>query len=73
MALTNTVMQVPGGEFVKNAKIYRVGKEYWAVVGDVWGYPIPETKDITGYAIGEKVRWHKKLATVVAIKMQLRF
>lgn len=38
-AIDNVVKKVPGGEFLKNVKIYVVNTKYYAVEGDVWGYP----------------------------------
>lgn len=36
-AINRTVRNVPGGEFVMNARIYIVKDKYFAVEGDVWG------------------------------------
>lgn len=36
-AIDQTVKQTPGGEYLKNAKIYKVDGLYFAVEGDVWG------------------------------------
>lgn len=38
-AIDNVVKKVPGGEFLKNVKIYVINSKYFAVEGDVWGYP----------------------------------
>lgn len=51
-AINNAVTNIPGGEFLKNAKIYTDGKEF-AVNGDVWG--LPESANIEGFRIGDKV------------------
>lgn len=51
-AINNLVQNVPGGEFLKNAKLYTDGKE-WSVIGDVWG--ITESANIEGFRIGDKV------------------
>jgi hypothetical protein len=51
-AVNNLVLDVPGGEFVKNVKIYTDGKK-WAVIGDVWG--LPEQANVEGYRIGDSV------------------
>ncbi len=40
-AIDQVVKAVPGGEFLKNVKIYVVNKKYYAVEGDVWGYSQP--------------------------------
>jgi len=43
-ALDNAVKKVPGGEFMKNTKIYvKVNGKKIKVEGDVWGIPVPAT------------------------------
>ena len=78
-AVDKTVKEVPGGEFIMNAKLYlvkhkrMVGSDYYfAVEGDVWGYPVTEG-NYQGYKIGDKVMWRGTLGkymhgTIVAIK-----
>lgn len=44
-AIDNVVKAVPGGEYLMNAKLYRVGK-FYAAEGDVWG--IAGQTDING-------------------------
>lgn len=39
-AIDNVVKSTPGGEFLKNVKIYVVDSKYYAIEGDVWGYPL---------------------------------
>jgi len=51
-AINNVVINVPGGEFLKNAKLYTDGKD-WAVVGDVWG--VKESANVEGFQIGDRV------------------
>jgi len=51
-AINNAVVNVPGGEFMKNVKLYTDGKA-WAVVGDVWG--VPESANVEGFRIGDMV------------------
>ena len=51
-AINNVVINVPGGEFLKNAKLYTDGKA-WAIVGDVWG--VIESANVEGFRIGDKV------------------
>jgi len=51
-AINNVVMNVPGGEFLKNAKLYTDGKE-WGILGDVWG--LTESANIEGFKIGDSV------------------
>lgn len=43
-AIDNVVRSVPGGEFLKNVKIYHIDGKYYAVEGDIWGFPIEENK-----------------------------
>lgn len=51
-AVNDAVTGVPGGEFLKNAKLYTDGKK-WAVVGDVWG--LTESANVEGFKIGDVV------------------
>lgn len=51
-AINNVVINVPGGEFLKNAKLYTDGNN-WAVIGDVWG--VPESANVEGFKIGDQV------------------
>ncbi|MGE5449335.1 MAG: hypothetical protein ACM3PR_13315, partial [Bacteroidales bacterium] len=51
-AINNVVSDVPGGEFLKNAKLYTDGKD-WAVLGDVWG--VIESANVEGFRIGDRV------------------
>ena len=51
-AINNAVSNVPGGEFLKNVKIYSDGK-YFAVLGDVWGQP--QFANVEGFRIGDQV------------------
>jgi hypothetical protein len=54
-AIDYTVRKVQGGEFLMNAKIYRVNGRYIAVEGDVWG--IKSNIGYRGFKIGDKVTW----------------
>jgi hypothetical protein len=56
-AIDNVVKATPGGEFLKNVKIYRTGKDYLAVEGDVWG--ITTNANFQGFMVGDKVKWNK--------------
>jgi hypothetical protein len=56
-AVDQTVKSTPGGEFLKNVKIYRTNKNLFAVEGDVWG--IPANANFQGFAVGDKVKWTK--------------
>lgn len=51
-AIQNAVADVPGGEFMKNVKLYSDGSNY-SVIGDVWG--ISENADIEGFKVGDVV------------------
>jgi len=51
-AINNIVVNSPGGEFLKNAKLYTNGKD-WAAIGDVWG--VKESANVEGYRIGDQV------------------
>ena len=53
-AISQTVRDVPGGEFLKNAKVYYVDGKYIAVEGDVWGLGQGEFK---GFHVGDRVQW----------------
>ncbi len=58
-AINQTVKTIPGGEFLKNAKIYIVvqGKVfYYACVGDVWGVA-GIAASYNGLKAGDKVTW----------------
>ncbi len=39
-AIDKVVKVQPGGEFLKNVKLYLVKGKYFAVEGDVWGRPL---------------------------------
>jgi hypothetical protein len=56
-AVDQVVKSTPGGEFLKNVKIYRTNKNLFAVEGDVWG--IPANANFQGFAVGDKVKWTK--------------
>ena len=54
-AIDNVVKQTPGGEFVKNVKVYIVNKKYFAVEGDIWG--LQSGQNMRGYTLGSKVQY----------------
>jgi len=54
-AIDKVVRATPGGEFLKNVKVYRVGSEYYAVEGDVWG--LVENRKMRGFRPGHAVQW----------------
>lgn len=74
-AVNNTVREIPGGEFLMNAKVYIVdhgkGRYNFAVEGDVWGYPT-EKGDYNGFKLGDYVMWNNGFGyakgKIVAIK-----
>ena len=56
-AIDQVVKSTPGGEFLKNVKVYLTGNKYLAVEGDVWG--ITGNINFRGFKIGDKVKWTK--------------
>jgi hypothetical protein len=57
-ATNETVKNTPGGEFLKNVKLYLVAKGselFYAVEGDVWG--VSGTENFRGFRVGDKVQW----------------
>jgi hypothetical protein len=56
-AINQTVKSTPGGEFLKNVKVYVVKMKYYAVEGDVWG--ISGQITYRGFKQGDKVTWKK--------------
>lgn len=56
-AIDQTVRSVPGGEFLKNVKVYIVNSQYFAVEGDVWGTAEKEKIAFRGFKVGDKVTW----------------
>jgi len=54
-AVNNVVKQTPGGEFIKNVKVYMVNGKYFAVEGDIWG--LQENVNFRGFKIGDKVNY----------------
>ena len=53
-AITDVVRNVPGGEFLMNAKLYVIDGKYFAVEGDVWG---TDHEEIKGFQVGDLVQW----------------
>lgn len=51
-SINNVVINSPGGEFLKNAKLYTDGKN-WAIIGDVWG--VSKSANVEGFRIGDMV------------------
>lgn len=56
-AIEQVVKSTPGGEFLKNVKLYTTSKKYYAVEGDIWG--IATNANFRGYSVGDKVKWTK--------------
>lgn len=60
-AINAVVKQTPGGEFLKNVKVYQIRKfgskkkQYYAVEGDVWG--IAGNQNMRGFILGMKVQY----------------
>jgi hypothetical protein len=67
-AIDVTVKNTPGGEFLKNVKMYQVirdQKYYYAVEGDVWG--LPENANYRGFKVGDRVQWSTMLSKKTGI------
>ena len=56
-AIDQVVKSTPGGEYLKNVKVYLTGNKYLAVEGDVWG--IAGNVNFRGFKVGDKVKWTK--------------
>jgi len=56
-AIDKVVKSTPGGEYLRNVKVYLTSKKYLAVEGDVWG--IPTNANFQGFSVGDKVKWTK--------------
>jgi hypothetical protein len=69
-AIDQVVKSTPGGEFLKNVKIYLKDNKYLIVEGDVWG--IATNANFRGYSVGDKVKWTKLfkdyIGTIVDLK-----
>jgi hypothetical protein len=59
-AIDQTVKQTPGGEYLKNAKIYKIDDLYFAVEGDVWGLKNSE-QSIRGLKAGDYVIYERRI------------
>ena len=57
-AINKIVKDVPGGEYLMNVKIYRVGDSRFAVEGDVWGLSTNQSR--YGFTIGDSVVWRSR-------------
>jgi len=56
-AIDQVVKSTPGGEYLKNVKVYLTDNKYLAVEGDVWG--IVGNVNFRGFKVGDKVKWTK--------------
>jgi hypothetical protein len=65
-AVNNLVKQTPGGEFVKNAKVYLVKRKYYAVEGDIWG--IAQNINFRGFKVGDIVQYKGNKYTITELK-----
>lgn len=65
-AINNVVKQTPGGEFIKNVKVYVVNSKYYAVEGDIWG--TQENINFRGFKIADKVQYKGNLYVITELK-----
>lgn len=69
-AIDQVVKSTPGGEFLKNVKLYLVDSKYLAVEGDVWG--IASNANFRGFSVGDKVKWTKLLKAYIGVIVDLK-
>jgi hypothetical protein len=69
-AIDEVVKSTPGGEFLKNVKIYLKDNKYLVVEGDVWGIAV--NANYRGYAVGDKVKWTKLFKDYTGIIVDLK-
>jgi hypothetical protein len=70
-AINHVVKATPGGEFLKNVKIYLVNGKYIAVEGDVWG--IGDVKEsFRGFSLNDHVFYKKGGKTIKGIIVALK-
>jgi hypothetical protein len=69
-AIEQVVKATPGGEFLKNVKLYTTSKKYFAVEGDVWG--IATNANFRGFAVGDKIKWTKLFKDYTGIIVDLK-
>lgn len=69
-AIDQVVKATPGGEFLKNVKIYKVSTSYLAVEGDVWG--ITNNINFKGFTVGDKVKWTKLFKDYTGVIVDLK-
>ncbi len=64
-AINNIVRQTPGGEFLKNVKIYLINNKYFAVEGDIWG--LESGQNYRGFALGSKVQYTSNMKKCIGV------
>jgi hypothetical protein len=82
-AVNKTVKNTPGGEFLKNVKLYIVERErhglmwgkkikerYFAAEGDVWG--IKKNMNFRGFKVGDSVQWKLLMITKTGLITNLK-
>lgn len=69
-AIDQVVKSTPGGEYLKNVKIYWVSTKYLAVEGDVWG--IAANANFRGFTVGDKVKWTKLFKDYTGVIVDLK-
>ncbi len=69
-AIDQVVKSTPGGEYLKNVKIYLTSNKYLAVEGDVWG--ITDNANFRGFSVGDKVKWTKLFKDYTGIIVDLK-
>jgi hypothetical protein len=62
-AINNVVRQTPGGEFLKNVKVYLINGKYFAVEGDIWG--ISENINFRGFRVGDRVQYRNQTYVIL--------
>lgn len=61
-AMDLALRSVPGGEFMKNARIYKAKwptKRPYVISGDVWGYCDRTLNEHKGFTVGDNVIWRE--------------
>ncbi len=66
-AMDQTVRNTPGGEFLKNVKVYVVNNSYVAVAGDVWGHAGVKA-DVRGFQVGDEIQYMGAKYTITDLK-----
>jgi hypothetical protein len=66
-AIDQTVRNTPGGEFLKNVKVYVVNSKYIAVAGDVWGHGGVKA-DVRGFKVGDTIQYMGAKYTITDLK-----